>query len=150
MGKSRYIFGFLLFGMVSLLAETNRYDVKSAIIEYEIVGAGDIMGSKATVTGSSKLYFKDFGKMELNEEKIVQAVDGDKEEEHNITKIAGNKIFNVDFFIQIGEKFIGLQIKPVNSGIQLPEIFKEYGLQAETHKKFTEVFGGKVFYDDLE
>lgn len=57
-----------------------------------------------------------------------------------------DRLFNVDFFIKIGEKYIGLQIKPVNSGIQLPEIFKEYNLQAETHKKFTEVFGGKVFY----
>ncbi len=57
-----------------------------------------------------------------------------------------DRLFNVDFFIQVGEKYIGLQIKPVNSGIQLPEIFKEYNLQAETHKKFTEVFGGKVFY----
>jgi len=57
-----------------------------------------------------------------------------------------DRLFNVDFFMQIGEKFIGLQIKPVYSGIQLPEIFKEYGLQSETHKKFTEVFGGKVFY----
>ncbi|NCC71807.1 MAG: MjaI family restriction endonuclease [Sphingobacteriia bacterium] len=57
-----------------------------------------------------------------------------------------DRLFNVDFYIQVGEKYIGLQIKPINSGIQLPEIFKEYGLQAETHKKFTEVFGGKVFY----
>jgi hypothetical protein len=57
-----------------------------------------------------------------------------------------DRLFNVDFFIQVGEKYIGLQIKPVNSGIQLPEIFKEYNLQAETHQKFTEVFGGKVFY----
>ena len=57
-----------------------------------------------------------------------------------------DRLFNVDFFIQIGEKYIGLQIKPINSGIQLPEIFKEYSLQAESHKKFTEVFGGKVFY----
>jgi len=57
-----------------------------------------------------------------------------------------DRLFNVDFFIKIKDRFIGLQIKPVNSGIQLPEIFKEYGLQAETHKKFTEVFGGKVFY----
>lgn len=57
-----------------------------------------------------------------------------------------DRLFNVDFFIKIGEKYIGLQIKPINSGIQLPEIFKEYNLQAETHKKFTEVFGGKVFY----
>ena len=57
-----------------------------------------------------------------------------------------DRLFNVDFFIKVGEKYIGLQIKPVNSGIQLPEIFKEYALQAETHIKFTEVFGGKVFY----
>jgi len=57
-----------------------------------------------------------------------------------------DRLFNVDFFIQIGEKYIGLQIKPINSGIQLPEIFKEYNLQADTHKKFTEKFGGKVFY----
>ena len=57
-----------------------------------------------------------------------------------------DRFFNVDFYIKIGEKYIGLQIKPVNAGIQLPEIFKEYALQAETHKKFTEVFGGKVFY----
>ena len=57
-----------------------------------------------------------------------------------------DRLFNVDFFIKIGEKYIGLQIKPVNSGIQLPEIFKEYAIQAETHIKFTEVFGGKVFY----
>ncbi|GHV30645.1 hypothetical protein FACS1894177_03580 [Bacteroidia bacterium] len=57
-----------------------------------------------------------------------------------------DRLFNVDFYIKIGEKFIGLQIKPINGGIQLPEIFKEYRLQAETHIKFTEVFGGKVFY----
>jgi hypothetical protein len=98
--KTKYIFGFLLFG-ASLLADANRYDLKSAIVEYEIVGTGDVLGSKATVSGSSKLYFKDFGKIELSEEKIVQNVDGDKEEEHNITKIAGNKIFNVDFNEQV-------------------------------------------------
>lgn len=57
-----------------------------------------------------------------------------------------DRLFNVDFFIQIKDKYIGLQIKPVNAGIQLPEIFKEFALQEKTHQKFTEVFGGKVFY----
>ena len=57
-----------------------------------------------------------------------------------------DRLFNVDFYIQINEKYIGLQIKPVNTGIQLPEIHKEYALQYETHKKFTTKFGGKVFY----
>jgi hypothetical protein len=57
-----------------------------------------------------------------------------------------DRLFNVDFYIQIGEKFIGLQIKPVNNGVQLPEIHKEYKLQSKTHKKFTEKYGGNVFY----
>jgi hypothetical protein len=57
-----------------------------------------------------------------------------------------DRLFNVDFFIKIGDKFIGLQIKPINGAIQLPEIFKEHNIQLETHKKFTEDFGGKVFY----
>lgn len=57
-----------------------------------------------------------------------------------------DRLYNVDFFVQIDQKYIGLQIKPVNNGIQLPEIFKEYKLQADTHRKFTETFGGKVFY----
>ncbi|MDR3366246.1 MAG: MjaI family restriction endonuclease [Prevotellaceae bacterium] len=57
-----------------------------------------------------------------------------------------DRLFNVDFFIKTGNKYIGLQIKPVNTGIQLPEIFKEYAIQTETHKKFTAKFGGKVFY----
>ena len=59
-----------------------------------------------------------------------------------------DRLFNVDFFIKVGEKFIGLQIKPVSfgSGAQIPEIFKEKNIQEETHKQFTEGFGGKVFY----
>lgn len=57
-----------------------------------------------------------------------------------------DRLFNVDFFIKIGEKYIGLQIKPLNQDIQLPEIFKEKNIQQESHRKFTEVFGGKVFY----
>ena len=97
MGKSKYIFGFLLFGMASLFAQTNRYDVKSAIVEYAIAGSGEVMGNKASLSGTSKLYFKNFGELELSEEKIVQSANGDEEEEHNITKIVGNKIYNVDF-----------------------------------------------------
>ena len=57
-----------------------------------------------------------------------------------------DRLFNVDFFIKVGEKYIGLQIKPVNSEIQLSEIHKEYALQAKTHEKFIKKYGGKVFY----
>jgi hypothetical protein len=57
-----------------------------------------------------------------------------------------DRLFNIDFFITINGKYIGLQIKPINSGIQLPEIHKEYAIQAKTHEKFTAKFGGRVFY----
>jgi hypothetical protein len=60
-----------------------------------------------------------------------------------------DRLFNVDFFIRVDEKFIGLQIKPVTfsgGSIQLPEIFKEKAIQEETHRQFTQAYGGKVFY----
>ena len=57
-----------------------------------------------------------------------------------------DRLFNVDFFIKIKDKYIGLQIKPVNQGIQLSQIFKERALQGETHLKFEKQYGGKVFY----
>jgi hypothetical protein len=54
--------------------------------------------------------------------------------------------YNVAFFIKISNKYIGLQIKPASSVSHIPEIFKERNQQLETHKKFTEKYGGKVFY----
>lgn len=57
-----------------------------------------------------------------------------------------DRLYNVDFFIKVKEKYIGLQIKPVNQGIQLSQIFKEKKLQSKAHEKFEKEFGGKVFY----
>ena len=57
-----------------------------------------------------------------------------------------DRLYNVDFFIKIKDKFLGLQIKPVNQGIQLSQIFKEKGFQEKTHQKFEKEFSGKVFY----
>jgi hypothetical protein len=57
-----------------------------------------------------------------------------------------DRLFNVDFFINVNGKYIGIQIKPVSHGIQLSEIFKEKALQLKTHEGFTEKYGGKVFY----
>jgi len=57
-----------------------------------------------------------------------------------------DRLFNVDFFIRIKDNHIGIQIKPVNQGIQLSQIFKEKELQLKSHEKFTKQYGGKVFY----
>lgn len=57
-----------------------------------------------------------------------------------------DRLYNVDFFIKIKEKYIGLQIKPISEVSQIPEIYKERKLQAETHREFAAKFGGNVFY----
>ena len=57
-----------------------------------------------------------------------------------------DRLFNVDFFIKINGKYIGLQIKPAGGVSHISQIFKERRLQEITHKKFTNKYGGKVFY----
>jgi hypothetical protein len=56
-----------------------------------------------------------------------------------------DRLFNVDFFIKINNKYIGLQIKPA-SYPYIPEMINERKHQEDTHKIFTDKFGGKVFY----
>lgn len=56
-----------------------------------------------------------------------------------------DRLFNVDFFIKINDKYIGLQIKPANYAF-IPQIINEKKNQEATHKKFIAKYGGKVFY----
>jgi len=58
---------------------------------------------------------------------------------------AWDRGYNVDFFIKVGEKFIGLQIKPAGYAY-IPQIINEFEFQKATHDKFTKKYGGKVFY----
>lgn len=57
-----------------------------------------------------------------------------------------DRLFNVDFFIKINDKYIGLQIKPVSHTSSIPEIYKEKEIQHNTHVDFSKKYGGKVFY----
>ena len=55
-----------------------------------------------------------------------------------------DKLYNVDFFIEINGKYIGLQIKPTT----FKHTFEDYKwkeMQEISHHKFQEKFGGKVF-----
>lgn len=56
-----------------------------------------------------------------------------------------DRLFNVDFFIKVRDKYIGLQIKPAGYAF-IPQIINERINQEKTHKKFTSKYGGKVFY----
>jgi len=53
--------------------------------------------------------------------------------------------YNVDFFIKVKDKYIGLQIKPAGYAY-ITQIINELKFQKKTHEKFTAKYGGKVFY----
>ena len=53
--------------------------------------------------------------------------------------------YNVDFFIKVKDRYIGLQIKPAGYAY-IPQIVNELEFQKKTHKKFTDKYGGKIFY----
>lgn len=57
-----------------------------------------------------------------------------------------DRLFNVDFFIEINGEYLGLQIKPVSQVSSIPEIYKEIGIQQSLHEEFSKKYGGKVFY----
>jgi len=56
-----------------------------------------------------------------------------------------DRVYNVDFYIDIKGKYIGLQIKPAGYAY-ITQIINELEFQKSTHEKFTKKFGGKVFY----
>ena len=55
-----------------------------------------------------------------------------------------DRLYNVDFYIQIGNRYIGLQIKPITYE-QTPEVYRWKEWLAKTHDKFKKEYGGKVF-----
>jgi hypothetical protein len=56
-----------------------------------------------------------------------------------------DRTFNVDFYIEAGKKFIGLQIKPISSGQALNQ-YQWIKMHEVNHKKFFDKFGGGVFF----
>jgi len=56
-----------------------------------------------------------------------------------------DRTFNVDFYIETGGKYIGLQIKPISSGQALNQ-YQWIKMHEVNHKKFFDKFGGHVFF----
>jgi len=55
-----------------------------------------------------------------------------------------DRAFNVDFFIQIKDKFVGIQIKSV-SGLALDH-YQWEAMHEKNHARFEEKYGGRVFF----
>jgi hypothetical protein len=120
------------FSCCGLLADTKRYQVKSGIVEYQISGGGNIMGINSETKGESKLIFKDWGNLELHDEKSSTTTLGHTETNHNITKIDHAKFYSVDF-----EKRVIIE--------HSPELLKQMSDKDMTKmgKEMMESMGGK-------
>ncbi|WP_243664672.1 MjaI family restriction endonuclease [Rhodothermus marinus] len=55
-----------------------------------------------------------------------------------------DRLYNVDFYIKVNDKYIGLQIKPITYE-QTPELYKWKDWLSRTHVDFEKKYGGKVF-----
>ncbi|SEL93797.1 MjaI restriction endonuclease [Parapedobacter koreensis] len=53
--------------------------------------------------------------------------------------------YGVDFYIAINDKHIGLQIKPISSGMTLND-YQWVEMHRRAHERFTQDFGGHVFF----
>lgn len=82
-----------------------RYEVKSGIVTYKITISGGVLGGTVTGSGTENLYFKDWGALELIEEKSTQTttmkIFGKKSTEttntHTMGKLDNGESYHVDF-----------------------------------------------------
>lgn len=77
-----------------------RYTIKSGEIQYQIMGSGDIMGTKVLTTGTKSLIFKDYGTVQREEEKSQEITTGNEKRtknEHTLTQMDNITSYKVNF-----------------------------------------------------
>ena len=92
----------LLLTILSMLfitaaqAGAKRYEVKSGIVSYKIEGGGALFGFSTKTTGTEKLYFTDWGNVELRELHEKENAMGKTTVTDHITKIDHGTVYSVD------------------------------------------------------
>jgi len=98
--KQIKIYG-LLFALIlavnTLHAETQRYEIRSGIIEYTISGGGNMMGIETQIEGKSRTLFKEWGNIEFHDETSKTVIMNKEESTHQTTKIDHDKVYIVDY-----------------------------------------------------
>ena len=125
--------------------QLKRYDLESGEIIYETTTSGKMMGSTINGSGTEKLYFKNWGALELRETESLQTTavkffgkeDVTTENTHTILKLDNGITYSVDFD---KEKIY------VNRDMAM-DMTKEYypdGDAGEAGKSMLESMGGKI------
>ena len=74
-----------------------RYEVKSGIIEYKTSTEGNVMGFKIEGEGTKRIVFKNWGAVEVVEEKKSEDNMGQKSVTHNLSKFDNGVTYTVNF-----------------------------------------------------
>ncbi len=122
-----------------------RYEVKSGIVKYTSTISGKVMGSVITGSGTESLYFKDWGAVELVEEKSSQTTNtkffGKKNTEttntHTISKLDNGESYHVDF----DKKQIFLRR---DMAMDMTKAFHPNADAGDVGKNMLESMGGKI------
>ena len=79
----------------------------------------------------------------------IETVYGQLEEELGVSIVPApdewDRLYGVDFCIEVCGKYIGLQIKPISSKTA-PHEYQWRSMHEENHRRFTKDFGGRVFF----
>jgi hypothetical protein len=147
MKKSKTL-GLFAIAVIACNANANnklkRYEVKSGIVKYTTSISGKVMGSTVNGSGTSSLFFKEWGAVELNEEKSSQTSSikflGKKTTEteysHSMAKLDNGKSYFVDFE---NKKIIGGR----DATMELTKAFYPNADAGDAGKNMMESMGGK-------
>lgn len=95
----------LLSCSVNSQNQLKRYNVESGIVKYKTTISGGLMGGTVTGGGTSELYFKDWGALELSEEissqtttmKMFGSESVETTESHTMKKLDNGESYTVNF-----------------------------------------------------
>jgi len=121
-----------------------RYEVKSAIVTYTTTISGKVLGSTINGSGTEKLYFKNWGDLELKEAQSSQTTHSklfgrestSTTESHTMNKLDNGKSYHVDF----ERKQIMLQR---DMAMEMNKTFAD-GDVHKTGREMLEGMGGKI------
>jgi len=125
--------------------QLKRYKVESGIVTYETTMNGKVMGSIISGSGTEKLYFKDWGAIELLEEesttttkiKMFGQNSTETENVHTIAKLDNGESYHVDF--KKKEIYAGRDM-----AMDMVKAFHPTSDAGETGKDMADSMGGKV------
>ncbi len=98
MKKNLFIIVLIFLGLISSLdAQIKRYEIKSGKVVYKTNGGGKVMGMfESSIIGEEKLFFKEWGNIEIREQKETQT-GMENIKTHSMFKFDNGAVYYVDF-----------------------------------------------------